>query len=274
MPTINWFYVVGVIVILVILAIVGYTCKEIITAKRRQPNDEIVAATRTLMVWTAVLAAATVLMAYFAYFTLDAIRGQLAEMRFETQQTYLSERAFVFIEPLSQNFDSWRSGLAPFQWHYRLVNYGKTPARVIKIIGYASITDQPAPFDIKTPYIIRKHRYILPSSPSSQEVSTQHIPPEYILSASEKSSAFTALADHSPLVTTGVPNDILREHERVYENSTMPSEPGMVRPWLIVNVDYVDIFGRRYAPLFCFTLYWGQMIESGDRPCNNAGGDR
>jgi hypothetical protein len=51
---------------------------------RSQPenaSDEVAAATRTLMIWTAVLASATILMAYFAYFTLDAIRGQLTEMQ-------------------------------------------------------------------------------------------------------------------------------------------------------------------------------------------------
>jgi hypothetical protein len=115
--TINWFYVWGVIVIIVILGIVGYTYKEITGAQRQQhrrrpidknsvlavlraqadgslyglleaeysdeethraedASDEVAAATRTLMTWTAVLAAATVLMAYFAYFTLAAILGK------------------------------------------------------------------------------------------------------------------------------------------------------------------------------------------------------
>jgi hypothetical protein len=49
--------------------------------KAEDSSDQLTAATHALMVWTAVLASATIIVAYFAGFTLDAIRGQLEEMR-------------------------------------------------------------------------------------------------------------------------------------------------------------------------------------------------
>jgi hypothetical protein len=168
---INWFYVWGGIVILVILGITSYTYKEITRAKRKkdrtrdiyrngifaalrakddgalysliegvdrrangeqseEASDEIAAATRTLMLWTAVLAAATVLMAYFAYFTLDAIRGQLGEM-------VDAQRPWVKVTPAVDKviFSDW-NGNKQIQVNINFIlrNTGPSPAVNIHIV--------------------------------------------------------------------------------------------------------------------------------------------
>jgi hypothetical protein len=99
-------------------------------------SDEIAAATRTLTVWTAVLASATVLMAYFAYFTLDAIRDQLNEMRDE-QRPWIAPGV-----NLGGNILVYRTRNTITQItvpiHFTFDNTGHVPA--IATYGAASIT--------------------------------------------------------------------------------------------------------------------------------------
>jgi hypothetical protein len=165
-PEVNWFYVWGAIVILVILGICTYTYKEITRAKTKynrrtqidknallavlraqadgalyslleaeyadenraetqDTSDEVAPATRTLMLWTAVLASATILMAYFAYFTLDAIRGQLDVM--ETDKRPWIRANVSLAAPV--RFTDWNGfkGVS-IQVKLSLKNYGTSPA--------------------------------------------------------------------------------------------------------------------------------------------------
>jgi hypothetical protein len=198
-PEVNWFYVWGGIVVLIILGIGAYTYKEIARTKNKRnrrgtidknsvlavlraqadgalyglleaeyaedrsaeaqdAGDEVAAATRTLMLWTAVLASATILMAYFAYFTLDAIRGQLTEMQTDSAIRRSELAATMRLEiDRRQNAGTW--GITSL-W----MNIGKTNA--LNFMGWEDFKI----FRTKEDYVMLTPAYILKTPPDKSKI--------------------------------------------------------------------------------------------------------
>jgi hypothetical protein len=51
------------------------------------------------------------------------------------------DRAYVFVESVSNNPQEWRSGVTPFTWEFRITNHGRTPALITEITAFATLSD-------------------------------------------------------------------------------------------------------------------------------------
>ena len=189
------------------------------------------------------------------------------------------QRAYVFAESVSNNAEDWNSRNEFFEWTYKIVNYGETPA-VIKEIKYlVAVTDV-------IPNIDGDRQAGNPRHPIDNAFEDEKISPEIILIASRERE-FTAkgrpTANCGPLIPAAEMGphkpEVRMTSTQIFRLETgrpfMPNgimDNQSVRLWIIGKVFYEDVFGERHETRFCFRGNRTNAPNPADR-VQIAGGD-
>lgn len=225
----------------------------------------------------------TVMQIYF-------IRQQTRIQR-ETREIAIAAlgRPYIFFEFVSHSFEEWRNGKSQLGFVFRLTNYGTSPAVVHSVIARAFLSKGPETRDegkgasihafpdksnvkqfiLESPGVLVARQGDISFPMDVENIRALRQQPFSILPRA--SSELYGAPVHVFKLTRTHQDDGRRWYEAYLAKVTSDDAPvhDQVRPWLIGQVIYEDIYGRRLHTSFCVHAeYDGSVTAQGSAPYN------
>jgi hypothetical protein len=208
--------------------------------------------------WTMKLTAGLV---FLAFVQAILFLWQLSLMNKSTHLGRAGERAYLFVESVSQNSQEWSSGIAPFKWTFRVTNHGRTPAIITEIAAYSTISD-----GTPTENGWNDIGALYPSN-NQGRLAIEKLPPSYVIGREASSLDFFRHGDRSQLVVNSSVRDEIKN--RNVDLFMRICGPGTYF-WLVGHVKYLDSYGVACISKFCFGVEpWVTVSERGGEKLNS-----
>ena len=173
-----------------------------------------------------------------------------------------TERAFVFAQSVAHNMNEWRNGAGPLEWTFKLTNYGRTPAWILRIEAFATVSDgKPTPEGWDNTGAVYQSQH-------ARFVETEKLSQGFVLEPGASSEPFSRSVERIlTLNRDDLPTQLREERENL---RLMTSMPGATYVWLIGSVIYRDMYNIDCKTTFCWGIDqpFGTVSERGGPTMN------
>lgn len=173
-----------------------------------------------------------------------------------------TERAFIFAQSVAHNMTEWRYGAGPLDWKFKLTNYGRTPARILRLDAFVAVSDgKPTPQGWDNSGAVYK-------CDMERFVEREDLPQGFVLEPGATSEPFSRESNRVLATNRNdLPPELLIERQNL---QLMTSMPGATYVWMVGSVVYRDMYNVECKTTFCWGIDQpsGKVSERGGQEMN------